>query len=55
MVFLEPENACDYLNYELMPTTTEDDRLRQFSCHILNTYIIFADFPPNIGYQLPQH
>jgi len=48
MVFLEPENVCDYFNNELMPTMTEDDLLRQFSCYILNTYILFADFPPNI-------
>jgi len=31
-----------------MPTMLEDDPLRQFSCYISNTYILFADFPPNI-------
>jgi hypothetical protein len=26
----------------------EDNQLRQFSYYILNIYILFADFPPNI-------
>lgn len=41
-----------YFNYELMTTMTEDYRLRQFFCYVLNTNILFADFFPNIWAQL---
>lgn len=33
---------------QLMSAIPKDDRLTQFSNYIVNTYISFADFPPNI-------